>query len=40
MRASISIADLVLHQFPEMRESTVPLELDDRMIPLLQGIAS
>ncbi|SRR5258707_13474278 len=39
-RIDIDLPTSFFSQFPEMRESTVPLELDDRMIPLLQGIAS
>jgi uncharacterized protein (DUF302 family) len=37
---NIDLPTSFFSQFPEMKNSTVPQELDDRMIPLLQKIAS
>ena len=39
-RIDIDLPTSFFSQFPEMRDSPVPQELDDRMIPLLQKIAS
>lgn len=39
-RIDIDLPTSFFSQFPEMRDSPVPQELDDRMIPLLQRIAS
>jgi hypothetical protein len=39
-RIDIDLPTSFFSQFPEMRDSPVPEELDDRMIPLLQKIAS
>jgi len=38
-RIDIDLPTSFFSQFPEMRDSPVPQELDDRMIPLLQKIA-
>jgi hypothetical protein len=39
-RIDIDLPTSFFSQFPEMKDSPVPKELDDRMIPLLQKIAS
>jgi len=39
-RIDIDLPSSFFSQFPEMKDSPVPQELDDRMIPLLQKIAS
>jgi uncharacterized protein (DUF302 family) len=39
-RIDIDLPTSFFSQFPEMKDSPVPRELDDRMIPLLQKIAS
>jgi uncharacterized protein (DUF302 family) len=39
-RIDIDLPSSFFSQFPEMKGSSVPQELDDRMIPLLQKIAS
>ena len=39
-RIDIDLPTSFFSQFPEMRDSPVPQELDDRMIPLLQKIAN
>ena len=39
-RIDIDSPSAFFSQFPEMKDSSVPRELDDRMIPLLQTIAS
>jgi hypothetical protein len=39
-RIDIDLPTSFFSQFPEMKDSSIPQLLDDRMIPLLQGIAS
>ena len=39
-RIDIDLPSSFFSQFPEMKDSPVPQELDERMIPLLQKIAS
>jgi hypothetical protein len=39
-RIDIDLPTLFFSQFPETKDSPVAKELDDRMIPLLQKIAS
>lgn len=39
-RIDIDLPSSFFSQFPEMKDSPVPRELDERMIPLLQKIAS
>jgi len=38
-RIDIDLPSAFFSQFPELRDSTVPAELDNRMIPLLEQIA-
>jgi hypothetical protein len=38
-RIDIDLPSAFFSQFPELRDSTVPAELDNRMIPLLEKIA-
>jgi len=39
-RIDIDLPTSFFSQFPEMRDSSVPAELDRRMVPLLEGIAA